>query len=193
MAKLFFRYGSMSSGKSLDLLRVKYNYTERGKKVIVFTSAKDNRYGINVVKSRTGLQSDAIGVDNTFNIFEYIINLSFKSEQPDCVLADEVQFFTKEQIHQLSDIVDKLDIPVIAYGLRSDFQLMPFEGSTHMLILSDQIEELKTLCHNCNKKAVLNIRCENGRIVTEGEQVKIGGNESYISLCRRCYKKMIGD
>lgn len=187
MAKLFFRYSAMGAGKSLDLLKTKYNYTERGKKVIVFTSAKDDRYGTNIVKSRTGLESEAIGVNDEFNIYNFLTYL----DKVDCVLVDEVQFFTREQIHQLSDIVDKMDIPVIAYGLRSDFQLEPFEGSKYMLILADQIEEMRTLCHNCNKKAVLNIRCEDGKIVTDGEQVKIGGNESYISLCRKCYKEMI--
>jgi thymidine kinase len=188
MAKLYFRYSSMGAGKSLDLLKTRFNYLERGKKVLVFTSGKDNRFGINIVKSRIGLESEAIGVGETLNIFDYINELS---EKPDCVLVDEVQFFSKIQIYQLSDVVDLLNIPVIAYGLRSDFKLGPFEGSTYMLILSDQIEELKTLCHNCDKKAILNIKYVNGKIESVGRQVDIGGNEKYISLCRKCYKKML--
>lgn len=178
----------MGAGKTLDLLKTKYNYNERGKNVLVFTSSKDNRYGINTVKSRTGLETPAIGVDGNYNIFENVSNHPIK---PDCILVDEVQFFTKEQVHQLTDIVDLLNIPVIAYGLRSDFQLEPFEGSKYMLILADSVEELRTLCHHCDKKAILNIRCEDGKIVTKGKQIKIGGNESYISLCRKCYKQMM--
>jgi thymidine kinase len=180
----------MGAGKTLDLLKTKYNYNERKKLVMVFTSSKDNRYGENIIKSRTGLESPAYAVDETFNIFEYVKEYKIK---PDCILVDEVQFFTKKQIFELTDIVDLLDIPVITYGLRSDFQLEPFEGSKYMLILADHIEELRTLCHKCNKKATLNIRCEDEKIVTDGEQIKIGGNESYISLCRRCYKKILSN
>lgn len=195
MAKLFFRYGAMSCGKSLDLLRVAYNYEEHGKKVLIFTSAKDNRYGENLVKSRTGLEKPAIGVTDDMNIFEYVNNY----ESVDCVLVDEVQFLKKHHIYELSHIVDKFDIPVIAYGLRSDFMTEPFEGSTYMLILADEIEELKTLCKCCDKKAIFNIRYtikEGTRgyfksIVTEGAQVQIGGNDSYMPLCRKCYKELL--
>jgi thymidine kinase len=195
MAKLFFRYSSMGAGKSLDLLKTAYNYEELHKKILIFTSSKDNRFGENKVKSRTGLEKPAIGVDDEFNIFEYVKNYFYA----DCVLVDEVQFFKKHHIYQLTDIVDKLNIPVIAYGLRSDFKTEPFEGSTYMLILADQIEELKTLCHECDKKATLNVRyttkegtmglCKS--ILTEGEQVQVGGNESYMPLCRKCYKELL--
>jgi len=186
----------MSCGKSLDLLRVAYNYEEHHKKAIIFTSNHDDRYGKNIVKSRTGLEKPAIPVSDDTNIFNYIDNLPYSV---DCVLVDEVQFFQKHHIFELSDIVDKLDIPVIAYGLRSDFRMEPFEGSTYMLILADQIEELKTLCVECNKKAVLNVRYSKievadgfvKQILTDGEQVQVGGNESYIPLCRKCYKQMI--
>jgi thymidine kinase len=187
MAKLFFRYGSMSSGKSLDILKVNFNYLERGKKTIIFTSAKDNRYGENIVKSRIGISEKAIGVNDEMNIYDYVKN----SDKIDCVLVDEVQFFKRNHILQLSDIVDDLDIPVIAYGLRSDFQLNVFEGSACLLAIADEIQELVTLCHECEKKAILNIRYVNGKIATEGEQVQIGGNESYKPLCRKCYKKQL--
>lgn len=157
---------------------------------MVFTSSKDNRYGENIIKSRTGLESPAYAVNENFDLYEYVDNYQTK---PDCILVDEVQFFTKKQIHQLSDIVDKLNIPVIAYGLRSDFKLEPFEGSMYMLILADTIEELRTLCHKCDKKAVLNIRYQDDKIITDGDKIKIGGNETYISLCRKCYKKILNN
>jgi thymidine kinase len=188
VAKLYFRYGSMSCGKSLDLLKTRFDYIERGKNVLVFTSGKDDRFGINVVKSRIGLETEAIGISDSFDIYEYVNDLS---EKPNCILCDEVQFFSKKQIYQLSDIVDILNIPVIAYGLRSDFKLEPFEGSTYMLILSDEITEMKTLCYNCEKKAILNIKYVNGKIESIGEQVDIGGNDKYTTMCRKCYKKMI--
>jgi len=188
MAKLFFRYSSMGAGKTLDLLKTCYNYEERGKHVVIFTSLKDNRYGVNIVKSRTGLEKEAIGVNDEFDMYNHIEKSIVR---PDCVLVDEVQFFKKHHIHQLTDITDKLNIPVIAYGIRSDFKLEPFEGSTYMLILADHVEELRTLCYECDKKAILNIRFVDGNIVTHGKQIQIGGNESYRSLCRKCYKKML--
>jgi thymidine kinase len=197
MAKLFFRYSSMGAGKSLDLLKTCYNYEERGKNALIFTSAKDVRYGENKVKSRIGLEKKAIGVNKEFNIFDYVKNID--DPKPDCILIDEVQFFNKEHIYQLCDIVDILDIPVIAYGLRIDFKLVPFEGSSYLLALADEIEELKTLCTCCEKKATLNIRYtikeningEYKKIITQGEQVLIGGNDSYMPLCRKCYKKLL--
>jgi len=196
----------MGAGKTLDLLKTCYNYEERGKKVVIFTSIKDTRYNnvkikkskefktsdyySSVVKSRTGLSKKAIGVNDLFDMYNCIEKSYVK---PDCVLVDEIQFFKKQHIFQLSDIVDKLNIPVIGYGLRSDFRLEPFEGSTYMLILADHIEELRTLCHTCDKKAILNIRFKDDKIITNGEQIEIGGNETYISLCRKCYKKMLND
>jgi thymidine kinase len=200
MAKLFFRYSSMGAGKSLDLLKTCYNYEEHHKNVLILTSAKDNRYGDNIVKSRTGLEKPAVGITDEMNIFEYVRTHKPRNNYNyDCILVDEVQFFKKHHIYELADIVDKLNIPVIVYGLRSDFQTEPFEGSIYMLTLADQIEELKTLCHNCEKKAVLNIRYKKKDflyghfkdIVTEGEQVEIGGNDSYIPLCRKCYKELL--
>lgn len=188
MAKLYFRYSTMNAGKSIDLLRCSYNYTENNKKTLCFTSGKDNRYGKDKIKSRIGISIDAISIYDDTNIYNIV------KEQIDiaCVFIDEVQFLKKEHIFQLSDIVDELNIPVICYGLRSDFMLEIFEGSKYLMSLSDQIEEIKTICFECkSKKAIVNARIVNNKIVTQGEQVQIGGNESYKPLCRKCYKKIL--
>ena len=186
MAKLFFRYGAMGSGKSAHLLITNFNYIERGMRTLIFTSAKDDRYGKNIIKSRIGIEATAIGINDLTNIFEIVKN----SENINCVFLDEAQFVSKEHIFQLIEIVDKLNIPVIAYGLRSDFQLNPFIGSSYLMALSDDITELKTICW-CGKKAAINARIVDGKISKQGEQIQIGGNESYISLCRKHYKEGI--
>ena len=183
MAKLYFRYGAMNSGKSIDILKVAFNYEERGQSVLILTSGLDNRYGLNKVKSRVGIERDAYGVREDENILD-----SFDYNDYDCVLVDEAQFFTKEQIFQLSDIVDTFNIPVICYGLRADFQNEPFPGSKYLMAISDKIEELKTVCW-CGKKATVNARIVNNKIVYDGEQVQIGGNESYVSVCRKHFKE----
>jgi len=185
MAKLYFRYGSMSCGKTLDLLKTKFNYNERGKSVIIFTSKKDDRYGKNVVKSRIGIESDAIGVDDTFEILKYITNLTLK---PDCILVDEVQFLTEKHIMELSDVVDSLDISVICYGLKSDFKQELFPGSKSLLSICDVIENIPVICW-CGKKATVNARIIDNKIVYSGEQVLIGGNDCYLSLCRKHWKE----
>ena len=182
MASLYFRYSSMNSGKSLDLLKVAFNYEEREQKTILLTSSIDDRYGTNKITSRVGIERDAIGIDYNDNILD-IIDLT----DIDCVLVDEVQFFTKEQIIQLSDIVDYNNIPVICYGLRSDFKNEPFPGSQHLMTIADKIEELKTVCF-CGRKATVNARIIDGQIIYNGDQVQIGGNESYISVCRKHFK-----
>jgi len=183
MASLYFRYSSMNSGKSLDLLKVAFNYEEREQKILLLTSSLDDRYGTNKVKSRIGIERDAYGVSKEENILEL-----FNYKEYDCVLVDEVQFFSKEQIFQLSDIVDTYNIPVICYGLRSDFKQEPFEGSKYLMTIADKIEELKTICF-CGKKATVNARVVDNKIVYDGEQVKIGGNESYVSVCRKHFKE----
>lgn len=182
MAKLYFRYGAMGSGKSIDLLKVAYNYEERGQKVLILTSGIDDRYGVGKVKSRIGIEKEAIIIKEDTNIFNLVI------DKVDCVLVDEVQFLTKDQIYQLSDIVDYLNIPVITYGLKSDFMLEPFLASKYLMVLADVIEEIPTVCW-CGKRANVNARIVNGKIVKEGEQIQVGGNESYISLCRKHYKE----
>jgi len=188
MAKLYFRYSTMNAGKSLQLLSVAYNYEENNEKIILFTSAKDNRYDEGMIVSRSGLKKKAIIVDNNTNIF----NIVKKEKNIKAILVDESQFLNKKQIFELTDIVDKLNIPVICYGLRSDFKLKSFEGSEYLMTLSDTIEEIKTICSICkSKKAIVNARVDkNGKILNEGKQVQIGGNESYKPMCRKCFKEM---
>ena len=188
MAKLYFRYSTMNAGKSIDLLRCNHNYIENGKKTLCFTSARDNRYGQGKISSRIGLSIDAEIIYDETNIYDFVK----KEEDISCVFIDEVQFLNKDHIFQLSDIVDELNIPVICYGLRSDYMLGAFEGSKHLLTLADQIEEIKTICFECKcKKAIINARIIGNKIITEGDQVQIGGNESYQPLCRKCYKKIL--
>lgn len=187
MSKLYFRYGTMGSGKSIDLLKTSFNYKERGKKPLLITSSIDDRYGICKITTRIGLSEKAYAFNQQDNIYDYIKNLS---ETVDVVLADEAQFFTKEQIMQLSDVVDILDIPVICYGIRSDFQNKLFSGSAELLAIADKIEEIKTICE-CGKKATCNLRINEGKVITSGQQIMIGGNESYLPLCRKCFKKYI--
>jgi len=190
MAKLFFRYGTMGSGKSLDLLKVAYNYEENGMGVLILTSKIDDRYGHDIVKSRTGIGKDAIGIGDDDNIYEIIeYKKTIMTDRVDCVLVDEVQFFKKKHIYELIKIVDELDIPVICYGLRSDFRLEPFESSKYLMAIADELEELKTICSECGKKkANVNARFdENGKIVKSGSQIEIGGNDKYRPLCRKCF------
>ena len=183
MAKLFFRYGAMSSGKSAHLLLTNFNYVEKGLKTLIFTSSKDDRYGINKIKSRVGLESEAVGVNDDMDLYEIVKN----ERDIKCVFLDESQFFSKKQIFQLTDIVDKLDIPVICYGLRSDYTMNVFEGSSYLLALADDISELKTICW-CGKKATINARLNGGKITTSGDQILIG-DTNYISLCRKHFKE----
>lgn len=195
MAKLYFRYSTMNAGKSIDLLKVSYNYEESGKNTLCLTSAKDDRYGVGKITSRIGLSKDAIAVDDDMNIFELVEN---QENDVDCVLVDEAQFLTKKQIFELADIVDKLDVPVICYGLRSDFQMEGFPASVALMTISDTIEELKTICSECGeKKAIINARYVKNNflykkdIVEDGDQVMVGGNDSYMPLCRKCFKYMV--
>jgi len=185
MAKLYFRYSSMAAGKSLDLLKVAFNYEERGQKVLLFTSKRDDRHGVGVITSRTGLKKDAVAIDDEFNLFEHVEKLA---DRPDCLLIDEAQFLTKGQVMELTQIVDHLNIPAICYGIRSDYRCEPFEGSMYLMALADSIEEIKTICH-CGKKATMNMRVIDGKAVYEGEQIIIGGNESYVAVCRKHFKE----
>lgn len=184
MAKLYFRYSTMAAGKSLDLLKVAYNYAERNQQVLIFSSTKDNRYGTGKVVSRTGLEKEAVSLDEYFDIYNYVSRLK---EKPDCILTDEAQFLTKAQVWQLTEVVDQLNIPVICYGLRCDYRGEPFEGSKYLMAYAETIEEIKTICH-CGKKATMNLRLVEGKAVYKGEQVIIGGNEKYMAVCRKHYK-----
>jgi thymidine kinase len=188
MAKLFFRYGTMNSGKSLDLLKVCYNYEENNLTPIIFTSIIDDRYGTNLIKSRTGLQREAISIKSGDNIFDYVYKLDTK---PDVILIDEVQFLDKEHIYQLSEIVDLLNIPVICYGLRGDFKGEPFLASSILMTIADTLEEIKTICSVCKtKKSIMNAKFKNDKLVTTGKQIDIGGNDKYKPLCRKCYNNL---
>ncbi len=184
VAQLFFKYGAMNSGKSIEILKVAHNYEEQGKSVVIFTSGLDTRAGVGVIESRIGLKRDALPIKDDTDVFEYV-----KQNDADaaCVLIDEAQFLQKKHILQLTKIVDELNIPVMTFGLKNDFQNHLFEGSQNLLIYADKLEEMKTICWFCKKKATMNLRIHDGQPVYEGEQVMIGGNESYYPVCRRHY------
>jgi thymidine kinase len=186
MAKLYFYYSAMNAGKSTVLLQSSYNYQERGMETLLFTPAIDHRYIKGKIHSRIGLTADAIMFDSQFNLFDYTQNYHHNNKLQ-CVLLDEAQFLTKHQVKQLVSIVDELNIPVLAYGLRSDFRGEPFEGSQYLLIWADNIIEIKTICH-CGKKAIMNLRVDkNGHVQKQGNQIEIGGNDLYIPMCRKHY------
>ena len=175
MAKLYFRYGAMGSSKTANAIMVQYNYEERGQKALMVKPTLENRDGARVVASRSGLQAEC----------EFIEDLTLeKAKEYDCIIVDEAQFLTKEQVQLLVDIVDRGNVPVICYGLRADFQGNLFEGSHWLLAWADSIEEIKTVCW-CGNKATCTARLSGGRVIKEGEQVLLGGNESYIALCRK--------
>lgn len=189
MAKLYFYYSAMNAGKSTTLLQSSYNYHERGMQTLLFTPIIDDRYQSGQITSRIGLQSQAIAFDNTMNLFLATKQeLSKTKQRSGCILVDEAQFLTKAQVQQLTNISDELNIPVLCYGLRTDFLGEPFEGSLYLLALADELSEIKTICH-CGKKATMNMRVDTqGRKVTAGAQIEIGGNDRYIATCRKHYK-----
>lgn len=189
MAKLYFYYSAMNAGKTTVLLQSAYNYKERGMDALLFTPSIDNRYGEGKISSRIGLNADAIAFDSDFNLFDYAKKAKEDNPTLQCVLVDEAQFLKKAQVAQLTQVVDELKLPVLAYGLRSDFRGEPFEGSLYLLIWADNLIEIKTICH-CGKKAIMNARIdEAGLVVKSGEQIQIGGNERYISMCRKHFKQ----
>lgn len=184
MAQLFFKYGAMNSGKSIDILKVAHNYEEQGKPVVLMTSGVDDRSGRGIIASRIGLERKVKLIMDDTNIYDYVNKMDRKIY---CVLIDEAQFLKKEHVLQLIKIVDELNIPVMAFGLKNDFRNELFEGSKYLLIYADKIEEMKTICWFCPHKATMNLRIHNGKPVYEGEQVQIGGNESYYPVCRKHY------
>lgn len=189
-SKLFFRYATMNSAKSAELLMKAYNFEERGLKILCIKPSIDDREGKNVIKSRVGIERECKMVKPTDNIYDGVKKLLENGGKIDWILADESQFFKKEQIDQLGDIVDELGINVICYGLRADFRTELFEGSKRLFEIADSIEEMKSSC-SCGRKSIINARIdENGNVVTNGEQIEIGGNDRYVSLCRKCYKKL---
>lgn len=182
MAKLYFRYGAMGSSKTANLLMVQYNYKERGQCAIILKPKIDNRDGNLIIKSRTGLQHPCKYVEDFFKESESWTEKDW--EKIDVILVDESQFLTEAETDAFARIVDKHDVPVICYGLKTDFTGHLFEGSKRLLELSDVIEEIPTICW-CGKKAAFNARTSNGKMVTDGKQIMLGGNESYIPLCRK--------
>ena len=185
MAQLYYRYSTMNAGKSIELIKVAYNYEERGKKVLVLVPAVDDRYGAGVVASRIGVSREATVVNDDTNLLKLFMEENEK-EKIDCVLIDECQFLHKHHVQELVEIVDSYDTPVLAYGLKNDFRNELFEGSYYMLIYADKIEEIKTICW-CGRKATMVARIVDGKFVKSGEQIVIGGNDMYISLCRKHY------
>lgn len=179
----------MNAGKSTVLLQSAYNYQERGMDTLLFTPAIDGRYEHGKIHSRIGLSADAVMFDDRLDLFQYTKNEKDRNPKLRCVLVDEAQFLTRQHVCQLTDIVDILDLPVLSYGLRSDFRGEPFEGSKYLLIWADNLVEIKTICH-CGKKAIMNMRIDGqGRAVKSGEQVQIGGNETYIPMCRKHFNE----
>ncbi|MCX7544539.1 thymidine kinase [Marinicella gelatinilytica] len=186
MAKLYFYYSAMNAGKTTHLLQSSHNYQERGMQTLILSSSIDDRYGKGVVKSRIGLQSPSILFNERADLLQLV-----KTQNPvNCVLVDEAQFLTKSQVYQLTEVVDQLNIPVLAYGLRTDFQGELFEGSQYLLAWADELCELKTICHT-GRKATMVIRIdEQGQAITGGAQIQIGGNERYVSVSRAEYKRI---
>ncbi|WP_299378447.1 thymidine kinase [uncultured Kiloniella sp.] len=187
MAKLYFYYSSMNAGKSTVLLQSSYNYQERGMGTLLFTAALDDRYGKGKISSRIGLQAEALIYGKEDDLLQMTRD-EIKQREINCVFVDESQFLSKAQVYQISEIVDELNIPVLAYGLRTDFQGNLFEGSQQLLAWADVLNELKTICH-CGSKATMVMRVdENGTPIQEGSQVEIGGNDRYVPVCRKHFK-----
>ena len=183
MAQLFFRYGAMNSGKTIEILKVAHNYEEQHKHVVILTSGLDNRDEVGYVSSRIGLRRPAIPIFDETEVYEIVAS----KQNTDCVLVDEAQFLKKHHVIELTRIVDELGIPVMTFGLKNDFRNQLFEGSEYLLLYADKIEEMKTICWFCAKKATMNLRIHDGKPVYDGEQIMIGGNEAYFPVCRKHY------
>ncbi len=189
MAKLYFYYSTMNAGKTTVLLQSAHNYRERGLRPMLFTPALDDRHKVGVIKSRIGLESEAIAFEREDDLFNRV-QQQLEQENVHCVLVDEAQFLSKEQVYQLSEVVDRLNIPVLCFGLRTDFQGELFQGSQYLLAWADRLEELKTICHT-GKKATMVVRVDDaGYALREGSQVEVGGNERYVSVSRSEFKEV---
>jgi thymidine kinase len=189
MAKLYFNYSSMNAGKTTVLLQSAHNYRERGMNPLLFTPRLDDRFKVGVIKSRIGLESDALIFDTDTDLFEKT-RAELDRHNIHCVLVDESQFLSREQVYQLTEVVDRLEIPVLCFGLRTDFQGELFEGSKFLLAWADELSELKTICHT-GRKANMVVRVdENGYAMREGAQVEIGGNDRYVSVSRKEFKNV---
>jgi len=188
MAKLYLNYSSMNAGKSTALLQANHNYLERGMKTKMFTFSGDNRYEENKIVSRIGISADANSFSEATDLFQNLIE-DKELKKIQCVLIDEAQFLKKKQVAQLGRIVDELDIAVLAFGIRTDFQGELFEGSKYLLAWADNLKEIKTVCW-CARKATMVVRLDSkGNILSEGQQLEIGGNEKYVPLCRAHFNK----
>ena len=191
MAKLYFYYSAMNAGKTTTLLQSAHNYRERGMRTLILTPQLDDRHGRGVVASRIGLTARGRTFVRDDDLLELVREDIAANGALHCVLVDEAQFLSRAQVWQLSDVVDKLRIPVLAYGLRTDFRGEPFEGSQYLLAWADELSEIKTICHT-GKKATMVVRVDDkGRAVTDGPQVEIGGNERYVSVSRTEFKKIV--
>jgi len=192
MAKLYFHYSTMNAGKSTVLLQASHNYHERGMKTYLLTARFDNRAGEGRIASRIGIGAEADTFDANDDLFAKI-KTQQKCSDIACVFIDEAQFLSKDQVWQLARAVDDLHVPIMCYGLRVDFQGELFPGSATLLALADEMREVRTICH-CGKRATMVVRQdEDGKVLTGGDQVQIGGNETYVSLCRRHWRKAVGD
>lgn len=190
MAQLYFYFSAMNAGKSTSLLQSAYNYNERGMHTLIYTAAFDDRYGVGKVSSRIGLNAEAQLFSNDSDMLRDITERQ-QQTKIDCIFIDEAQFLTKAQVRQLIEVVDELNIPVLAYGLRTDFAGETFEGSHYLLAWADKLFELKTVCH-CGRKANFVLRLDaDGNAVKAGAQVEIGGNDRYESVCRKHFKELI--
>lgn len=188
MAKLYFKYGAMGSSKTAQALITKFNYEERGMKVWIAKPSIDNRDGENIIQSRIGLKTEAYVISSHENIFR---TFQLLKQRYDVVIIDEAQFLSEEQVNQLGNIVMQLKVPVMCFGLKTDFQTKMFPGSKRLFEIAESISEIKTIC-KCGKKATVNARIDGyGNIVTEGEQVEIGGNDKYVAMCYKCYCEAI--
>ena len=189
MAKLYFYYSAMNAGKTTMLLQSAHNYRERGMRPLLFTPVLDDRAGLGQISSRIGLQAEATAFNHSADLFALVREM-LEQNNVHCVLVDEAQFLTRDQVYQLTEVVDRLNIPVLCFGLRTDFRGELFEGSRYLLAWADQLEEIKTICHT-GRKATMVVRVDqNGYAVREGSQVEIGGNERYVSVSRREFKNV---
>lgn len=184
MSQLFFRYGTMNSGKSIEILKVAHNYEEQKKPVIIMTSAVDKRSGLGKVSSRVGLSHSAVPIFDDTNIYEKVKKININAN---CVLIDEAQFLKKHHVLEATKVVDEIDMPVIAFGLKNDFRNELFEGSKYLLLYADKIEEMKTICWFCKHKATMNLRVQDNKPIYNGDQIQIGDIDKYYPVCRKHY------
>ena len=191
MAKLHFFYSTMNAGKSTSLLQSNHNYLESNLKTLLFLPEEISKKSDSNIVSRIGLKAKAISINNVFKFYEYLEKANYKSIN--CIFVDEAQFLTKLQVRDLSKIADELNIPVMCYGIRTDFQGELFDGSSELLAIADNLNELKTICSECDKKATMVVRLdESGKVILAGEKILVGGNDIYKTVCRKHFRKLTG-